>query len=367
VAKLLQSKNSIVVSRIINILEIRRIEIISKIISSFDEYSPNSNLSSLTMPERREWTNYEIEQMIATLTGSEVSGKAPYYALPESIIERGWGLSEIIETYFYVNKKAILPMLWDEFSSNPEDLQSAILTFDLCLLKYTSKITSKVADETNHRLVIEREHSSRIEERYRIAREIHDNLAQTLAVVMYKTSVALSALEDCDKPTQTVQLQEIKELASEAYADSRDALVALRVNISDSANLISLLKSYIEKFETTFKIPIEIQSNEEEILLSVNDMTQLFCIVQEALTNIRRHANASTGEIDIHKSGKGLRIIIRDDGEGFKSVLLDNRSRFGIGIQVMNERAASIGAELTIKSDKQVGTQVKIWIPAKSD
>jgi signal transduction histidine kinase len=339
-------------------------DIITAIINSYDRFHPNSSLAELPMKERRDWTRYEVNRMINILiSGLPGSETGPKYSTADNLVERGWGFPEVIEIYFFVNKDAILPFIWERFASEPEKLQSAILQFDLCLLRYLTAITRSYADEINRRLLEKREHIAQMEERFRLAREIHDNLSQALGIIILKVSMAIDIVDNQRFDDIKPCLIDLKEVALSAYTESREALLGLRTDIQNSTDFFILLENFLTRYQRSFGIEIKYHFDEGLVDLPIKIATQLFCIIQEALANIRKHADTKNGCLMIHSESGGIEVIIQDYGKGFNSEKTEQENQQGIGLQVMKERTESVGGKFDIQSIVGQGTTIKIWLP----
>jgi signal transduction histidine kinase len=132
--------------------------------------------------------------------------------------------------------------------------------------------------------------------------------------------------------------------------------------------LPSLLRDYTEQFRQMHSLPVEmrIAASVENLELPAETEVQLVRIVQEALTNIRKHARASRAEVRLSNGGPNLEIIISDDGQGFDPETARAAHRPHFGLSTMRERAEAIGAEFLLESQPGRGTQIAVHLPLKS-
>ncbi len=203
------------------------------------------------------------------------------------------------------------------------------------------------------------------EERVRIAREIHDGMAQILAYVNTKAQ-AVKAYLDKDKPEQaSAQLEQLASAAREVYTDAREGIMALRTRVGPDQPLSEALQHYIERWELQSGIAGSLEI-EGEIQVSTTVELQLLRILQEALSNTRKHSGATQVEVRIHQEQDRLIASVEDDGTGFDP---SNRPREAFprfGLAIMRERAESIGGSLALETSPGSGTRVKIEVPVAS-
>lgn len=204
------------------------------------------------------------------------------------------------------------------------------------------------------------------EERVRIAREIHDGMAQILAYVNTKAQ-AVKAYLDKDKPEEaSAQLEQLASAAREVYTDAREGIMALRTRVGPDQPLGEALQDYIERWELQSGIASSLEI-EGEIQVSATVELQLLRILQEALSNARKHSGATQVEVRIHQERDRLIASVEDDGTGFDP---SNRPREAFprfGLAIMRERAESIGGSLGLETSPGGGTRVKIEVPVATN
>ncbi|MFD0696049.1 sensor histidine kinase [Paenibacillus sp. GCM10027628] len=200
--------------------------------------------------------------------------------------------------------------------------------------------------------------SAVIEERQRLARELHDAVSQQLfAISMTATAVGRTLDKDFEKAQRQIHL--IEEMASVAQSEMRALLLHLRpVHLEGkrlSEGLVELLK------ELAAKVPMAISWDmDDEIRLPKGIEDHLFRIVQEALSNALRHSKANKLEVKLLHRPDGIRLAIRDDGVGFE---LDAKKHTSYGIVSMKERVSEIGGSLHIITAPDRGTRIEIRVP----
>lgn len=189
------------------------------------------------------------------------------------------------------------------------------------------------------------------EERTRLAREIHDGMSQELWYAKLKQS-RLAALEEL--PREAKQLaDEVAGAIESALSEARQAILALRP--AEGASFAQVVSRYVEDFADRFGIPAESGIDAVGERLPTRHQAELLRILQEALTNVRRHADATRVRVALEPTERGLQLVIADNGRGFDPAQAAS-SRYGL--RGMRERAAIIGAELRIESAPQDGTRI---------
>ena len=198
----------------------------------------------------------------------------------------------------------------------------------------------------------------REEEKARIAREVHDELGQMLTVLKLETSMCELAYADLD-PGLRDRLNSMKRLIAQLFQLVRDVATALRPPILD-AGIASAIEWQARRFEARTQIPCLVQVPDN--LPSLPDATAigLFRILQESLTNVMRHAEAHTVELNLTLSDDVLCMSIADDGKGF-----DQRAErpVSFGLVGMRERVLIMGGQLHLDTSPGEGTTLRIHIP----
>jgi signal transduction histidine kinase len=192
------------------------------------------------------------------------------------------------------------------------------------------------------------------EERARVAREIHDGLAQYLFAVATHATM----LETAPPESQKATIELLKEAATAAQQEARFAILALS-SASGTAPFDAALRRYVDFLtaDGTLEVDIEIDN---AVPLAPDEQIEVFRIVQEGLANVRKHANATRAEVLIAER-EGERVVsIRDDGEGF-----DGEARAaGQGLKNMRARANSIDGGFTLTSSPGWGTALEVVLRA---
>ncbi len=210
------------------------------------------------------------------------------------------------------------------------------------------------------RLELERRESARYalmaqeQERLRIARELHDEVGQTLTGVMLQIEGLAPAIPDELRP----QLEELRETARHGTEEVRRIARQLRPEALEELGLPSALGALARAFGEHARIPVE-RRVQPKLPLSQEQELVVYRVAQEALTNIARHAGATKVLLELQCMDEHTVLRVRDDGRGAspESLLSSN------GIRGMRERAMLIGANLAIDSPPGGGTEVRLTIP----
>jgi len=211
----------------------------------------------------------------------------------------------------------------------------------------------------NARLYQETRDIAVLEERNRMAREIHDSLAQGFTGVVLQLEAAEQAI---DKDTNQVQyhLNKARELARESLNDARRSVWALRPQALEQLPLIAAIGQQIDKFAQNSSIKVDFSTSGNNRTLSADIENSLLRIFQESLANVKKHAEASRVEVILSFEDNVIGLRIRDNGIGFDS---DVPAQSGFGLISMRERAKLIGGSIEVSSVRGTGTKIEVTIP----
>ena len=202
------------------------------------------------------------------------------------------------------------------------------------------------------------------QERERLARELHDSLGQTLAATHLQASTARLLLARGDTVQTERYLEEMAAMTMAAEADVREYLLGAKTTCSADLPFFPALCLYLERFGQQYglQIGLDIPQQIEAQGLSPAIEVQLMRIIQEALSNVRKHAGAERVHIEFARAGPLLQITIRDDGRGFDPGAVARQSdRYGL--QAMGERAEELGGHCQVISQPGQGAQVIVQVP----
>ena len=200
-----------------------------------------------------------------------------------------------------------------------------------------------------------------VEERARLAREMHDGLSQILGFLSLEMQ-SLELLVKQGKIESTLEeLTKARARIRDAQAEVRENILNLRTTLTKDGEVVPFLREYIHEFELQTGIETHVESSGSyKVNLMPMYEVQLVRIVQEALTNIRLHADANHVWVRFHQDEGGLGVNIKDDGIGF----IETELKKHFGLKSMRERTESINGQIIIESQPGSGTHVSLWLPS---
>jgi nitrate/nitrite-specific signal transduction histidine kinase len=211
----------------------------------------------------------------------------------------------------------------------------------------------------NARLYEQAQHAATVEERQRLARELHDAVTQTLFSASIIAEV-LPRLWERDPDQGRQRLDELRQLTRGALAEMRTLLLELRPGSLIDAELGDLLRQLAESITGRARVPVALEV-EGCCALSPEVKVALYRIAQEALNNMVKHARASQAWMSLRCRPEGVTLCVSDDGCGFDP---DCTPPNHLGLGIMHERAGAVGARLEIESQAGEGTRVKVVWPS---
>jgi signal transduction histidine kinase len=199
------------------------------------------------------------------------------------------------------------------------------------------------------------------EERQRISRELHDETGQSLTTLL----VQLKVLENLDDPQEVRQrIFDLRALTSQALEEVRRLALDLRPAALDDLGLVAATEGFVAEHARVEGLQIHFNAQHfGEDRLPRDMETVLYRIIQEAMTNIIRHAHARQAWIELARDQEGILLAIRDDGCGFDPQAVSASSHLGMGLLGMQERAELIGATFILRSAPGQGTEIRITAP----
>jgi nitrate/nitrite-specific signal transduction histidine kinase len=205
-----------------------------------------------------------------------------------------------------------------------------------------------------------------LDERGRIAREMHDSLAQVLGVTHLRLR-ALDAREEVRDSTEiATELAELADICQEAYRDVRESILGLRGSNRTERGLLDNLRAYLAKYSQQCEIATSLDGDLDHALaLSPRCEVQVIRVIQEALTNVRKHSGATSAIVRVTESDSTTTFVVEDNGHGFDpGESLIDRDRFGL--YTMRERMDLLNGSLTVDSAPGRGTRVIAVVPERS-
>ena len=251
-----------------------------------------------------------------------------------------------------------LSQLTDRFA---EVMQGHNLTL---LIVYTlfSFVVASVPYRINLNIRRRIEREAIIEERRRIAREIHDGVAQSLSYLNLKTKKVSDLVSRQDTVRAIQELGEIREVVQDTYEDIRESIDQLSTE-TRTLPIIPAMGNYIREFSHNNGIRVNFAVPRPFTHLSPVAELQLLRISQEALTNVRRHALASEVKVTLETTGQSVEMSIRDNGQGFNLQDLEKIPPGYHGLNIIKERAEGLGGSLDIVTAPGSGTDIRVSLP----
>jgi two-component system sensor histidine kinase DegS len=215
-----------------------------------------------------------------------------------------------------------------------------------------------------YRLYVKEAGAAVTEERTRIACEIHDGLVQNLAGVNFKLDLCEELIAKDPEASQRT-LRETRAQLKMAIKEARQVIFNLRPLHYDKMELIPALTNYLKSYETQYHVKTEFSAQGDETTLFPKTKIFLFRIVQEALSNVQKHAKADRVSVEVTIRPKRLTAMIADTGVGFdvEAISQDPEKWDHFGLRGIVERARLVGGDAKIESKKGRGTRITIDVP----
>lgn len=215
----------------------------------------------------------------------------------------------------------------------------------------------------NQRLIAREKEMAVSEERNLLAQELHDSIAQSLAFLNLQVQMLVGALKREDRKAAGTATDEIATGVRECYADVRELLIHFRTR-SSGEDISTALKLTLMKFEQQTGIRVTFSESGQAMPVPAEAQVQILHIIQEALSNVRKHAGASAVRVSLHR-GAVYTFEVSDDGRGFEADA--GASELHVGLKIMQERARRAGAVVAVESGAGRGTRVTLTIPVMTN
>jgi PAS domain S-box-containing protein len=249
---------------------------------------------------------------------------------------------------------------WLHFTASPiKDDHGEIIAAIETLLD----ISDRKSLEENLRYYLREITRAQEEERKYIARELHDDMTQIMGSLSRRLDNLLRKQHNFG-PDEAADLQEIQSLLNQGLQSLNSFIQDMRPSLLDDLGLITALRSMTNNLERTEGIITNFTLIGEERRFSNEIELPLFRIVQEALSNIRKHAQATEVSVSAEFNGSGIRLTVKDNGKGFKlQDSMDNLPRRGkLGLMGMHERVWLLGGTINFESQPGIGTNIEVYV-----
>jgi signal transduction histidine kinase len=202
-------------------------------------------------------------------------------------------------------------------------------------------------------------------ERKRISQELHDEMGQALTAMSINLAAIKKELPSELAPTTRERLAETSALADQTLEQVRELSLDLRPSMLDDLGLVPTLRWYVNRYAQRLKLEVEFEAVDLEERLTAEMETVLYRVVQEALTNVARHAQANRVHIHLEHKEFKVHAFVEDDGQGFDLQEVAGREALerGAGLLGIRERVASLGGRFSLWSRPGQGTRLTIEIP----
>jgi PAS domain S-box-containing protein len=311
---------------------------------------PEARAARLTASEAEEERVFEVEH--PDLEGERLAG----ISLPLRVRDRVTGVLEVYGPEHLAESGAT-----ETFASLATQAASA--------LENARLYEELVERERQLQDLVGRLLTTQEEERRRIAYDVHDGLAQTAAAAYQHLQIFARGYPP-DSASAREQLEEALELVRRTVGEARQVISDLRPTVLDDFGLAASVRLQVEKLRAEgWEVDYEEALGDERLPIEVE--TTLFRVAQEALTNVHKHARATRAHVTLQRLGRTIRLLIRDEGSGFRPVEVMNGGGPGerVGLSGMRERISLLGGRFEIHSEPGTGTSVlaEVQLPATEE
>ena len=271
----------------------------------------------------------------------------------DAFLAAGLILAAFSQVHFAVNPGSYLSLV-----TTGDGLRVAFYAALLAGIVVQSRADVRALREANVELARLRDadvHRALVDERARLAREVHDGLAQDLWYARLKQGRLVQMLE-ADAPKALAE--DVMNAIDSGIADARQAVMAMRAG-SDDAPLYEVLQRYLEDFADRFALRTDFAATGDRPDLPARTQAEILRVAQEALNNTRKHADATSVTVRASTDGGTFRLVVADNGRGFR--VDENGS--GFGLMSMRQRAELVGGRLDVVSAPRDGTTVALSVP----
>jgi len=262
--------------------------------------------------------------------------------------------------------KVIYTKARHEFSDRDIQIASGIVSPATIVLENAELYQEKIANHSELQRLMTRLAESQEDERRRLARDLHDGVIQNLSGIIFSLSFLGKALDPKDKVAPK-EIEQIEKIVEDTIGDLRRVIYDLRPTMLDSLGLVPTLEKHLERFGQQNNIATVYKPQVKERLSGVVE-TALYRLAQEALNNIKKHAQAKKVTLDLKLNNGSAVMCVKDDGLGFDMAEIRKRvsQDSGFGLSGMKERVQSLNGDVEITSKPGEGTLVKVTVPLEA-
>ena len=219
--------------------------------------------------------------------------------------------------------------------------------------------------ELRNRVELTERNQALLEDRNRIARDLHDGVVQSIYAAGLQLEVATESLAPVTNDATPI-IDRVKGQLNEVIADIRRYIFELGSTEAEKSALVVALRRLLDEFSSICPTETSLEIYGEVVMVSQQDKQNIILITKECLANVAKHSMASRVDLRLDYKGDGLEYIFMDNGIGLKAEngLNQEKQSLGKGLENMASRASSMGSELSISSGPEgVGTMIKMWLP----
>lgn len=308
------------------------------------------------------WAAHAIDAVIQSeLEGSASPLRERATAISRSRAEQGFEIEEVVDGLLLLHETALAAVL-EHVGGDQTGAKDAAVALDRSMRVMVAHFAKLFADEMRRAVQRQQEQEAVVEERQRLARELHDSVSQSLYGVGMCAEAAARRLEAGDSASAVAHLREVRDSARDALGEMRFLVFDLRPPILSEEGLVRALRARLGAVESRAGLAVDL-SADEGAPWPPAIAEALYGIAREALNNVVKHARATRVAVRLAREADGsATLAVEDDGAGFDTA--DPAGLGGLGLGGMRERAGRIGASLSVSSRPGGGTAVRVAVPA---
>ncbi len=295
-----------------------------------------------------------VQFVLVSMVGATLLGAICGFKFSKNLRNRLEEISIGAKTLAYGNLNYRLPF------NDDKEIGDIALAFNEMAKRLEVQVTAlqKLAAE-NQDLVIKTKSAAVTEERQRLARDLHDSVSQELFAITMTAATTVRLVEQNPEKCKGLILN-IERSASKAQAEMRALLLQLRPATLDDQSLINAIASLAEELEAKHSLSCELQINSIELPNNIEN--QIYRVLQEAISNILRHAEATlvTIKLSQSKTSERIQLVVEDNGKGFNKEQIHKTS---YGLQSIRERISELGGTVDWVTYPEQGTRIEVHIP----